>query len=367
LKQIYRALRYESAQLVGLAKGISIGLAGLPNQGIHVFYGHDHLPAPDEVAHGGIIKFQRLNEVFPNTPRRFNVLYMVSSNCPPYAAQLCRAARRKRARFVWNQDGVAYPASKPSSWERVNERMAELLHSADYAFYQSKFCRSSSDLFLGRRRGPSEVLYNAVDTNVFCPPSGGAKQGKSELVLLTAGSKYLFHRIESPLRTLACVLRSYSHARLVIAGKVWGRLIKPTRGLITELNLEDHVVFLPPFTQEEAPGIFQQCDILIHPKINDPCPGVVIEAMACGLPVVYSDSGGVPELVGEEAGVGVPTEVSWERFIPPAPEMWAEAVLAVAEDLLRYGEAARQRAIERFDLQSWVERHRQVFSELLEL
>jgi glycosyltransferase involved in cell wall biosynthesis len=93
---------------------------------------------------------------------------------------------------------------------------------------------------------------------------------------------------------------------------------------------------------------------------------VVIEAMACGLPVVYSDSGGVPELVGEEAGVGVPTEASWERFVSPAPEIWAEAVLTVAEARSRYAEAARQRTVERFDLVPWVERHRQVFFELLE-
>jgi glycosyltransferase involved in cell wall biosynthesis len=165
---------------------------------------------------------------------------------------------------------------------------------------------------------------------------------------------------------LACLRRSYPRARLVVAGKVRGRLIEPTRRLIAELNLEDDVTFLPPFTQKKAPRIFQQCDILFHPKINDPCPGIVIEAMACGLAVVYSDSGGVPELVAKEAGVGVPTEVSWERLIPPAPEMWAEAILTVVEDISHYGRAARQRAVERFDLRPWVERHRQIFSELIE-
>ena len=46
-------------------------------------------------------------------------------------------------------------------------------------------------------------------------------------------------------------------------------------------------------------------------------------------------------------------------------ELWAEAVLTVAEDISPYSEAARQRAIERFDLEPWVERHRQVLSDLL--
>jgi hypothetical protein len=89
----------------GWSKGIAIERAGLPPKGIHVYYGHDRLPAPGEVAHGGIIKFQRLSETYPNTPRRFNILYMVSSNYPAHAVHMVRAARRKGARFVWNQDG----------------------------------------------------------------------------------------------------------------------------------------------------------------------------------------------------------------------------------------------------------------------
>jgi glycosyltransferase involved in cell wall biosynthesis len=291
---------------------------------------------------------------------------MVSSNHPPYPLHLCRATRRNGAKFAWNQDGVAYPAWMPLGWKRANESMAKLLHSADYVFYQSEFSRSSSDLFLGCRTGPSEILYNAVDTDMFRPACDKNTQGRNELVLLTAGSKYLFHRIESPIRTLAYVLRSYPNARLVFAGKVWHRLVKPMRELIAKLQLEDHITLLPPFTQEEAPGIFRGCDILLHPKINDPCPGIVIEAMACGLPVVHSDSGGTPELVGGEAGIGVPTEVSWERFVPPAPQTWAEAILTVVEHISRFSEAARQRAVDRFDLRPWIERHRQVFSELLD-
>ena len=130
--------------------------------------------------------------------------------------------------------------------------------------------------------------------------------------------------------------------------------------------MEDCIEFLPPYTQKEVVGIFHQCDILLHTKIQDVCPGVIIEAMACGIPIVYSMSGGVPELVGEEAGIGVPTDATWERHIPPAPALWAEAVLSVEETRSYYSEAARQRAVEFFDLQTWVERHRHVFSKLLE-
>ena len=53
------------------------------------------------------------------------------------------------------------------------------------------------------------------------------------------------------------------------------------------------------------------------------------EAMACGCPVVYSATGGVPELVGEEAGIGVPGPRDWEDVHPPSAEKLAEAVVSV--------------------------------------
>jgi glycosyltransferase involved in cell wall biosynthesis len=145
-----------------------------------------------------------------------------------------------------------------------------------------------------------------------------------------------------------------------------GELEVKARRLITELHLEPFVDFLGPYKRTEAPAVFQQGDIYLHTKYIDPCPSVVIEAMACGLPVVYSKSGGTVELVGEEAGAGVPAELSWSRNIPPDPEQLAACVLRVADDLPRYSQAARERAVTHFDLEPWLERHIQVFEMLME-
>ena len=86
--------------------------------------------------------------------------------------------------------------------------------------------------------------------------------------------------------------------------------------------------------------------------------------MACGLPVVYSASGGTPELVGDDAGVGVPAPLDWDRDHPPDPEELAKGVTRVAAGLADYSPAARTRAL-RFDLRPWVDRHREVFERLV--
>jgi glycosyltransferase involved in cell wall biosynthesis len=71
------------------------------------------------------------------------------------------------------------------------------------------------------------------------------------------------------------------------------------------------------------------------------------------------------ELVGDEAGVGVPHPVTWERDQPPAPEALAEAVTRVLAERERYAAGARRRAVERFGLEPWLDRHAELFAELL--
>ena len=98
--------------------------------------------------------------------------------------------------------------------------------------------------------------------------------------------------------------------------------------------------------------------------MNDPCPSVVLEALASGVPVVYPRSGGVPELVGDDAGIGVPHPDGFERDEPPGADALAEAVTRVLADLPVYRAAARARAVDRFSLEPWLDRHAELFERL---
>jgi glycosyltransferase involved in cell wall biosynthesis len=93
---------------------------------------------------------------------------------------------------------------------------------------------------------------------------------------------------------------------------------------------------------------------------------LLLEAMACALPVVYNSSGGSPELVGDDAGVGVPVPQSWDETGVPDPLQMVRAVLVVLARYSDYAQAARQRTVDQFDAKLWVERHRSIFTRLLE-
>jgi glycosyltransferase involved in cell wall biosynthesis len=87
----------------------------------------------------------------------------------------------------------------------------------------------------------------------------------------------------------------------------------------------------------------QQADLLALPSGADAAPWAVLEAMACGTPIIGSDVGGIPDLVGDDAGVIVPYG---DRHA------LREATLALAADAPRraaLGAGARARAEDRYD------------------
>jgi glycosyltransferase involved in cell wall biosynthesis len=320
--------------------------------GVRVFYGHDRVPGPGEPVAGGSAKFQRLAQRFPNSPTDFSVLYLGSTWLPRDAGPLLALARRRNIPVVVNQSGVAYPGWAGAQTERINREFRRALLAADHVLYQSEFCKRSADEFLGAPRGTWEVLYNAVDVEQFTPG-----QAPNASVLLLAGDQTQAYRLEVALRTLALL----PEARLIVTG----RLVSDPQPLLRELGVADRVELAGRYAQRDAPDLYRRADVLLHTKVQDPCPTSVIEAMACGLAVVYAASGGTVELVGDEAGIGVPHPLGWERDEPPAPAAFADAVRGVLGERDRYAEAGRARAVERFALGPWLERHAQLFSELV--
>jgi glycosyltransferase involved in cell wall biosynthesis len=322
--------------------------------GVRVFYGHDVVPAFGDPAAGGTAKFQRLASRFPNHPTDFTLLYLGTTWLPRDLRPLLALARRRGAPVVLNQNGVAYPGWAGAATEELNQRNGRALEAAAQVLYQSEFCKTSADAFVGAPSGAWEVLYNAVDVDRFTPASSPPA---GDPVLLLGGDQTQAYRLELALRTLALL----PNARLLVTG----RLVSDPAPLLHELGIVDRVEFTGRYSQSEAPALFRRAHALLHTKVLDPCPSLVIEAMACGLPVVYPASGGTVELVGDEAGIGVPHPVDWERDEPPAPDALADAVLRVLADRERYAAAARARAVERFALGPWLDRHAALFEDLV--
>ncbi len=148
------------------------------------------------------------------------------------------------------------------------------------------------------------------------------------------------------LRAWASVVRAAPDARLLVVGEVafWEDGYEDElRSLAADLGIEDGVLWLG--FREDVADLLRLSDLLVLASIDEPFGRVVIEAMATGLPVVATDSGGVPEIVVDgETGLLVP---------PERPEPMADAIVQVLGDPSRagtMGEAGRRRAVELFDV-----------------
>lgn len=323
------------------------------------------VPDRSRVVSGGNVKLGDLNSIYPEHTDRFNLLYLVSSGINTRAEALARVCRSKNIPLIWNQNGVAYPAWAPEQHVRLNARMARLLHSASVVVYQSRFCRESSDMFLGPFHGESHIIYNAVDTSVF-KPSSGEQTRNDPLELLIMGSHQQPGRVEAALETTAQLNAQGMNARLTVAGRLdWQGAEADFKRMCDRAALGDRVRVRGAYLYHEAVDIYHGADILLHLKHADPCPSVVIESMACGVPVVGSGSGGLPELIGDEGGILVPAPQDFEAMYVPAVQDIVEAVIHVHNRLTAYRLSARQRAVKHFDRALWLKKHRAIFEQVL--
>lgn len=315
---------------------------------------------------GPLVKVKRLREYFPEVRWGYNLVYLLS-NTPYLPGMALDILKRRGIPMVHNQNGVFYKAWYAGDWAAQNRRMARSYHAADWVFYQSEFCRQAADKFLGARAGRGEILYNAVDTTRFCPADDlGAKTSEDYRFLVTGKiDKHLYYRLESTIEGLKIACDGGLYARLKIAGWIDSEARSRAQSQASGLGLADRVEFTGPYTQEQAPGIYRSADAYVMTKHNDPCPNTVLEALATGMPILYSDSGGVPELAGTDAGIALLCPEDWDATRAPTAEAIGDGMLQIAAGHSAFAQAARRRAVERFDIGHWIDRHRSVFQQLV--
>ncbi len=100
-------------------------------------------------------------------------------------------------------------------------------------------------------------------------------------------------------------ISGYSNTKLVIAGKK-GWLYEPIYKKVNELGLMDRVVFTDFISEDDKPGLIKGAKVFVLPSYWEGFGLDVLNAMAAGVPVVASNVGSLPEVVGN-AGVLVQT------------------------------------------------------------
>lgn len=154
------------------------------------------------------------------------------------------------------------------------------------------------------------TIPNGVDSARFRPLDRAAARRQLSLVadgplLLCVGHvspRKGFHRV---IRTLPRIIERYPDVRLAIVGGRGGESDNGAalRALTESLGLEDRIVFAGTQPPDLVATWFGAADLFVHASDFEGCPNVVMEAMACGRPIVATRVGETARMVPDFAGV----------------------------------------------------------------
>jgi glycosyltransferase involved in cell wall biosynthesis len=170
---------------------------------------------------------------------------------------------------------------------------------------------------------PMRVVGNAVDGRTFRPRDGSPRD-RPPTVVAVAGL--------TPLKGIDLLVRAVARtdARLVVVGD--GAERASLEALAVDCGVTGRVDFRGELPKEAVARALAEADLFCLPSYGESQPVSVLEAMTCGVPVLATSVGGLPEIVGDGDGV----------LIPPgdldALEGWLARMLA---DLEVYADVAR--------------------------
>ena len=225
---------------------------------------------------------------------------------------------------------------------------------ADRVVYQSEFIRGWWDDWYGVARVPGEVILNGVDLETYAPVGQNTILSHPPYRLLVVEGS-LAGGLDTGLRAavrLAEILSESFAVNLTVAGTIDAR---SKERLEKESKIPVEILGVVP--REQIPELMGSSHLLFSAEINPPCPNSVIEALACGLPVVGFDTGSLRELVGEAAGRLVPYGGDPWKLEPPDVSALANAATEILLEQERFRSAARARAEDVFDVDRMVDNY----------
>lgn len=159
--------------------------------------------------------------------------------------------------------------------------------------------------------------------------------------ILYVGASEKNKNLSGLLKAFAIVRKSKEDIKLVLAGK-----IDPGYRIIMEeskmLGLSDSVIFTGYVSHEELPFMYNGACLFVLPTFHEWFGIPLIEAMACGVPVVAANCRGIPEVVGDSAIL----------FDPYKPQAIADSIIAVLENE-KLGDSLRVKGINRASGFTW--------------
>jgi glycosyltransferase involved in cell wall biosynthesis len=187
--------------------------------------------------------------------------------------------------------------------------------AAEAIIINSHSLRSEINQYLDVDPRKLKLIYEAVDHDLFKPGDSGAARarvaphGVTKPFALFVSSLWPYKNCEGLLRAWALARPELGDRQLAIVGP--GRdekYLAQLNALVAELGIAGDVVFVGGVPLEETVQFYQAADVCVYPSLNETFGLPILEAMACGCPVVTSDTSAMPETAGGAAVLADPRD-----------------------------------------------------------
>lgn len=139
-------------------------------------------------------------------------------------------------------------------------------------------------------------ISNGIDTLFYTPGLRTLAERKKDFRILLASRLSRRKGFNYAIDAFVEIFDLYPHVRMRIAGGE-GNAMEELKAQVKKYRLDGRVVFTGLYTKDQSPQIYQEADVFVMPSLNEGMSNNLLEALAAGLPVLMTPTGGAEELV----------------------------------------------------------------------
>jgi glycosyltransferase involved in cell wall biosynthesis len=224
--------------------------------------------------------------------------------------------------------------------------------------YQSEFSRRWWEDWYSAARVPARIIHNGVDLKVYSAGRNDIPAEDRYKLLLVEGSLGGGYEmgLENAVRLAETLQDKHTlPTELIVVGRIEDEYRQRVGA-----NARIPIRWMGSVPRERIPEIDRSAHLLFSADLNAACPNSVIEALACGLPVLAFDTGALKELVLGDSGRVVPYGGDPWTIEPPDIPSLADAAVEILHNQPRFRRAAREQAEKNLGLDQMVEKYLEV-------
>lgn len=223
---------------------------------------------------------------------------------------------------------------------------------ADHVVYQSRYVQEQWEMRFGKAKVDSSIIYNGVDLDKFSPHGPRYNKKKIQICLLNVEGT-----LGTDLSQIAIQLGQGLCARgMTVEVLAFGAVLT---NLVFNQTDYPFIKYLGIVDNAELAAYYRGADgLLFTDTMTGGCPNTVIEALACGTPILGYNAGVLPEIITEDAGRLVECHGNPSRLEALGnQEGLVNAAIEISQERTRLSKGARFLAEQRYDVNKMIDEY----------